>query len=88
MRSVGHIRRAMATPIHISPEMRERLARLKTSPRDTCEDVLNRLLALVPEGDEEGPYTQAFRASLLEARLDIKEGRLVGHEDVKRRLGR
>ena len=78
---------AMATTIQLSPETRERLARLKASPRETYEEVLNRLLSLVPEGDSEGLYTQAFRVGLLDARLDIREGRLVDHDQVKRRLG-
>ncbi len=77
----------MATTIQLSPETRERLAHLKTSPRETYEQVLNRLLSLVPEGDEEGLYTQAFRVGLLDARLDVREGRLVDHDQVKRRLG-
>ncbi len=77
----------MATTIQLSAETRERLARLKASPRETYEEVLNRLLALVPEGDEEGLYTQAFRVGLLDAMLDVREGRLVDHEQVKRRLG-
>jgi len=42
---------------------------------------------LIPEGDEEGPYTPAFRIGLLDARLELKEGRVVGHERVKTRLG-
>jgi len=44
-------------------------------------------MALVPEGDEEGRYTEAFRLGLLQARLDVKEGRIVTHKEVKRRLG-
>jgi len=77
----------MATTIQLSAETRERLARLKASPRESYEEVLNRLLSLVPEGDEEGLYTQAFRIGLLDAMLDIREGRLVDHNQVKRRLG-
>lgn len=77
----------MATTIQLSPETRGKLARLKASPRETYEEVLNKLLALVPEGDEEGRYTQSFRVGLLDARLDIREGRVIGHERVKRRLG-
>jgi len=42
---------------------------------------------LIPEGDEEGRYTQAFRVGLLEARLDIKEGRVVPLREAKKRLG-
>ncbi len=75
------------TTIQISPATRDKLARLKSSPRETYDELLNKLFALIPEGDEEGPYTQAFRVGLLEARLDIKEGRLTDHERVKKRLG-
>jgi len=77
----------MATTIQLRAETRERLARLKASPRETYDEVLDRLLALVPEGDNEGLYTQAFRVGLLDAMLDIREGRLVDHGQVKRRLG-
>ena len=77
----------MATTIQLSQETRAKLSRLKASPRETYEEDLNKLLALIPEGDEEGPYTPAFRVGLLDARLDLKEGRVVGHERVKTRLG-
>jgi len=77
----------MATTIQLSQETRAKLSRLKASPRETYEEVLNNLLALIPEGDEEGPFTSAFRVGLLDARLDLKEGRVVGHERVKTRLG-
>ena len=75
------------TTIQISPKTRARLAGLKTSPRETYDEVLAKLLSLVPDGDEEGRYTQAFRVGLLQARLDIKAGRTTDHETVKRRLG-
>lgn len=78
---------AMATTIQLTKDTRERLARLKASPRETYEEVLHRLLSLVPEGDDEGLYTQAFRVGLLDAMLDVREGRLVDHNQVKRRLG-
>ncbi len=77
----------MATTIQLSSETRERLARLKSGRRETYDEVLNKLLALVSEGDEEGPFTQAFRVGLLNARLDLKEGRVIEHERVKKRLG-
>jgi hypothetical protein len=77
----------MATTIQIRPVTRERLASLKSSPRETYDDLLNKLMALVPKGDEEGEYTDSFRTSLLNARLDILNGRVVSHESVKKRLG-
>lgn len=77
----------MATTIQLSPKTRDKLARLKSTQRETYDEVLNKLLALVPEGDEEGLYTQSFRVGLLSARLDLKEGRVIDHERVKKRLG-
>jgi hypothetical protein len=75
------------TTIQIRPETRTLLAALKSDPRETYDGVLNRLLTLVPEGDDEGLYTQAFRVGLLAAHLDIREGRLLDHKAVKQRLG-
>jgi len=77
----------MATTIQLSPATRQKLARLKSSSRETYDELLNKLLALIPEGDQEGPYTEAFRIGLLNARIDIREGRLRDHDRVKRRLG-
>ena len=74
------------TTIQVSPATRERLARLKSYPRETYDELLNKLLALIPEADEEGLYTHAFRVGLLDARLDIKEGRVTDHDRVKREL--
>ena len=75
------------TSIQIDARTRERLASLKSSPRETYDELLNKLFALIPEGDDEGRYTHAFRVGLLEARLDIRQGRTLRHEDVKKRLG-
>lgn len=76
----------MITTIQLSPETRERLAELKQSPRETYDELLNKLLDLVPAGDEEGAYRAAFRVGLLNARLDTRAGRTVGHKELKRRL--
>ena len=77
----------VVTTIQVSQATRERLVRMKYHPRESYDELLNKLLALIPEGDEEGSYTHAFRVGLLNARLDIREGRLVEHERVKRELG-
>ena len=77
----------MITTIQIAPTTRERLAALKSSRRETYDDLLNKLLALVPAGDDEGKYTDGFRVGLLNARLDIRAGRVLNHEQVKKRLG-
>ncbi len=75
------------TTIQINSTTREKLAKLKSSSRETYDELINKLLALVPEGDEEGTYSHAFRLGLLQARLDIKEGRVLSHDELKRRLG-
>jgi hypothetical protein len=76
----------VATTIQLSSGTRSRLAELKETRRETYDEVVNKLLSLVPTGDDEGPYTQAFRVSLLNARLDIREGRTIAHAQLKRRL--
>jgi hypothetical protein len=75
------------TTIQVTPETRDRLAALKSSPRETYDELLNKLLTLVPRGDDEGAYSDAFRMGLLDARLDIRSGRLTDHEQVRKRLG-
>ena len=75
------------TTIQITVATRQKLARLKSSSGETYEGLINKLLSLVPEGDEEGRYTHAFRVGLLQARLDVREGRVLTHKNVKRRSG-
>ena len=77
---------SVITTIQLSPETRERLSRLKQSPRETYDELLNKLLDLVPSGDEEGVYREAFRVGLLNARLDLRAGRTLPHDELKRRL--
>lgn len=77
----------MITTIQLSPSTRQRLAALKAGPRETYDELLNKLIALVPEGDDEGLYTDSFRIGLLSARLDIRARRVTDHELVKKRLG-
>ena len=77
----------MITTIQLSPSTRQRLVALKSTRRETYDELLNKLISLVPSGDDEGLYTDAFRIGLLNARLDIREGRVTNHELVKKRLG-
>lgn len=41
------------------------------------------MMELIPSGDEEGEYTEAFRISLLKARLEIRSGKIISHVKVK-----
>lgn len=75
------------TSIQIFPETRKKIAKLKTSERETYDEVLNKLMDLVPARDEEGEYTDAFRVGLLNAKRDLRTGNIVSHEQLKKRLG-
>ena len=75
------------TTIQITSATRQKLARLKSSSGETYDGLINKLLSLVPEGDEEGRYTRTFRVGLLQARLDVRERRVLTHKNVKRRSG-
>ncbi len=77
----------MITTIQLSSSTRERLAALKATPRETYDELVNKLIALVPEGDDEGVYTDSFRIGLLSARLDIRARQVTDHDLVKQRLG-
>ena len=76
----------MTPTVTVSVATRERIRRLKSGPREKYDEVIRKLLALLPDGDEEGRYTDAFLIGLLNSRFDIKRGRLVSLAEVKRRL--
>jgi hypothetical protein len=75
------------TTIQITKATRENLNKLKPYKRATYDEVIDALMALIPEGDEEGKYTSDFRASLLRGLLDIKSGRTYTTAEVKKQLG-
>ena len=75
------------TSIQISPKTRKELAKLKGYKRETYDEVINALMTLVPTGDDEGEYTDEFRAGLLRARMQIATGQTVKHEVLMKKLG-
>ncbi|MFA5357830.1 MAG: hypothetical protein WC308_02810 [archaeon] len=77
----------MYTTVRVAETTRARIESLKEYRRESIDDVLNKLLALVPEGDEEGKYTSEFRAGLLESLAESKAGKTVPLEKVKKELG-
>src|SRR5205809_8019567 len=76
------------TSIQIHSSTRKKLARLKASANETYDDLLNELMALVPQGDEAGLSTPAFRRGVLGACREVKEGRVISYEEARRRSGR
>jgi hypothetical protein len=47
------------TTIQSRSSTRDKLSKLTASSRETYDELINKLIALVPEGDEEGSYSQA-----------------------------
>ena len=77
----------MYTTVRLNEKTKEKIESLKEYKRESIDDVLNKLLALVPEGDSEGKYTADFRAGLLESLAESKAGKVVSHEQLKKELG-
>lgn len=63
-----------------------RLEVLKKAGNMTYDKLMRALLSLIPEGDDEGKYTDEFKASFLESSLDVVEGRAISLDELKRRL--
>jgi len=74
---------ADTTTIKVNRQTRDALQALKGSR--SYDEILAMLLKLVPAGDDEGPFTSAFRMSLLEGLL--YDGPRIAHEDLRREFG-
>ncbi|MGC8515326.1 MAG: hypothetical protein ACP5OC_04225 [Thermoplasmata archaeon] len=72
--------------IHISNATKLRLEVLKEASNMTYDKLIRALLSLIPEGDDEGKYTDEFKASFLESSLDVAEGRVISLDELKRSL--
>ena len=75
------------TTIQIRKETREKLNGLRFYRRTTYDEVIEALVSLIPSGDDEGDYTEEFRASLLRSLTDMRSGRTYSSTEVKKRLG-
>ena len=75
------------TTIQISKATREKLSRLKPYKRTTYDELIEALISLIPEGDDEGRYSEEFRTSMLRGLLDIRMGRTYTSSEVRKRLG-
>jgi len=79
--------RLMITTIQVSQATRGRLAALKSTPRESYDELIDKLLTLIPSGDKEGSYTDLFRMGRLNARLDARARRTLDHDGLKGRMG-
>lgn len=69
-----------ATTIQVNSAMREELSRMKTHPRESYNEVLERVLEDLRELDEK------TKRQILSARSEIRAGRFRSHEQVRERL--
>lgn len=72
------------TTIPVSPSTREERAALKSSRREIYDELVRKLMMLIPKGNEEEVYADAFCLGWLNARPDLRAGRIVSHGQVKR----
>jgi len=74
----------MITTVQIRTKVRDRLEGLKTHPRESFNDVIERLIN--SQIDDE-PLTDEDLKEIEAGLEDIKAGRIISHEDLKRKLG-
>lgn len=60
---------------------------MKLYEKPSYEEIIDALMYLVPKGDDEGPYTEEFKTSLLRSLLDIKNKRTYTSKEAKKSLG-
>lgn len=71
----------METTIRISRNVKEQLDKMKLFSRETYNDVIENMLEDNLELNEE------TKREIEEARKEIGEGKVVSHEEVKKRFG-
>ncbi|MGI0047067.1 MAG: DUF7557 family protein [Nitrosotalea sp.] len=76
----------MPTSIQIEKETKEHLDKLKSHPRETYNEVLDRIIHIVSQQKKEELSQQAIK-DIEKSLAEIKAGKVSSHKDVKRRLG-
>jgi predicted transcriptional regulator len=71
----------MNTTIQITVQLKKLLDQFKLSERDTYNDVIEMLV------EDEMELSEETKREIQAARKEIKEGKYVSHEELKRRLG-
>lgn len=70
--------------LRVKPYTKERLDKLKIHPRESYNDVIERLLSMTVDDE---PLTQEELEGVHESLQEFKSGRLVTHEQIKKELG-
>jgi len=75
----------MVTSIQLENKTKSRLEKMKTHPKESYNDVVNRLLN-VAENDE-GVLSQQTIKDLEKALAEVKSGKTFSHNQVKKKYG-
>lgn len=70
--------------LRVNPQIKERLDKLKIHPRESYNDVIERLLSMTVDDE---PLTQEELAGVHESLQEFKSGRSITHEQIKKDLG-
>jgi hypothetical protein len=73
----------MVTTIQLDRKTRDKLRDLKIHPRESYDDVVNRLLAM---RNEEGELSDATIRQIESSLRDIKAGRTLSMNELKRQM--
>jgi len=73
------------TTIQISGNTKSKLDHIKDYPRESYEEVINKLLEIVAEENME--LSEETVKEIEEARKEFRAGRMVSFEEVKRKAG-
>jgi predicted transcriptional regulator len=71
----------METTIRISREVKSQLDKMKLFERETYNDVIENMI------EDNLELNEKTKREIAKARKEIKEGRFISHEEIKKRLG-
>lgn len=75
----------MVTSIQLQNKTKSRLDKLKVFPRESYDDVVNRLINVAQ--DDEGILSKKTIKDLEKSLDEIKTGKLISHDEIKRKYG-
>ncbi|HSA98141.1 MAG TPA: antitoxin VapB family protein [Candidatus Nitrosotenuis sp.] len=75
----------MVTSIQLENKTKARLEKMKSFPKESYDDVVNRLLNMAK--DDEGVLSKHTIKNIEKSLAEIKAGKVISHKDVKQKLG-
>jgi hypothetical protein len=75
----------MVTSIQLENKTKARLEKMKTFPKESYNDVVNRLLNVAE--DDEGVLSKQTIKNIEKSLVEIKAGKVIPHKDVKQKMG-